>query len=447
MELLTPIGLTALGIAPFIVALYFLRRRHPPRVVASLQLWSEARIAVLRGRPWERFRPTALLWLQLLALAALALALLRLITLVIGVLLLALVIVLTMILVIACVFVVVIVIAVVVVLLIFSRPPGLHSSSASSSSPIAPLGKRRRPGAAAPPNLEGTRPAQLETGRSRGPQHRNPAPQHPPGAGLSTPSRGRSSYVSEEQATKSSVDDVAAVVQPEGPLRLQTSARGLRRARWCEERGLVIVMRWAWPGERLVAVPHALVLVPRALVSRVGRVANEGVVMVPLGTVVVPDTLAGIVEHARAYVDGSDVLSRGSRARARADSGVRAHHHHNTIRVESHSARFRGGVEDLRDVRPVSRANHISATVQTTVVAPRGSGERTERTSPSTWRTGATLSAGALRGALLTKAAAATKQAERRHIILLLCLSYLARRRWQGAGACGLSLFARTRTS
>lgn len=75
MELLTPLGLLALAGVPAIVALYFLRRKHPPRVVGSLLLWVEARATVLRGRPWERFRPSVLLWLQLLALALVAVAL------------------------------------------------------------------------------------------------------------------------------------------------------------------------------------------------------------------------------------------------------------------------------------------------------------------------------------------------------------------------------------
>ncbi len=75
MELLAPLGLAALVGVPLIVALYFLRRRHPPRLVGSLMLWAEARATVLRGRPWERFRPSVLLWLQLLVLGLVALAL------------------------------------------------------------------------------------------------------------------------------------------------------------------------------------------------------------------------------------------------------------------------------------------------------------------------------------------------------------------------------------
>ena len=75
MELLAPAGLAALVALPAIVALYFLRRRNPPRVIGSLLLWTGARAQVLRGRPWERFRPTTSLWLQLLAAAALAMAL------------------------------------------------------------------------------------------------------------------------------------------------------------------------------------------------------------------------------------------------------------------------------------------------------------------------------------------------------------------------------------
>lgn len=77
MELLQPLGWLALLGAPVIVALYFLRKRRPPRVVGSLLLWSQARRDALRGRPWDRFRPSALLWIQLLVLLGLALAALR----------------------------------------------------------------------------------------------------------------------------------------------------------------------------------------------------------------------------------------------------------------------------------------------------------------------------------------------------------------------------------
>ncbi len=77
MELLTPLGLIALVGVPAIIALYILRQRKPPRVVGSLWLWQQAHVEISRGRPWEKFRPSALLWLQLLAMIALALALSR----------------------------------------------------------------------------------------------------------------------------------------------------------------------------------------------------------------------------------------------------------------------------------------------------------------------------------------------------------------------------------
>jgi hypothetical protein len=77
MELLQPLGWWALLGAPVIVALYFLRQRRPPQVVGSLLLWSMARRDALRGRPWDRFRPSLLLWLQLLVLLGLTAALLR----------------------------------------------------------------------------------------------------------------------------------------------------------------------------------------------------------------------------------------------------------------------------------------------------------------------------------------------------------------------------------
>lgn len=77
MELLQPLGLIALAGLPVIVALYILRQRRPPQVVGSLMLWRQAHVEVVRGRPWERFRPTLLMWLQLLAMTLIALALAR----------------------------------------------------------------------------------------------------------------------------------------------------------------------------------------------------------------------------------------------------------------------------------------------------------------------------------------------------------------------------------
>ncbi|MEL6177773.1 MAG: vWA domain-containing protein [Myxococcota bacterium] len=77
MELLQPLGLIALISVPPIVALYFLRQRRPPRKVGSLMLWRLARNRVYRGRPWEKFRPSLLLLLQVLAAVLVALALAR----------------------------------------------------------------------------------------------------------------------------------------------------------------------------------------------------------------------------------------------------------------------------------------------------------------------------------------------------------------------------------
>jgi len=77
MELLQPLGLIALISLPLIVALYFLRQRRPPRRVGSLMLWQKARQQVFRGRPWERFRPSWLLFLQILVATGIALALAR----------------------------------------------------------------------------------------------------------------------------------------------------------------------------------------------------------------------------------------------------------------------------------------------------------------------------------------------------------------------------------
>lgn len=77
MDLLQPWGWAALLAAPGIVALYFLRQRRVPRVVGSLWLWEQARRDAQRGRPWDRFRPSALMWLQLMVVVGLALALAR----------------------------------------------------------------------------------------------------------------------------------------------------------------------------------------------------------------------------------------------------------------------------------------------------------------------------------------------------------------------------------
>ena len=64
-------GLLALGVH---LALYFLRARHPPRVVSSLMLWRKVAQAAGEGRAFRIPRLPPLFLLEALALAALALA-------------------------------------------------------------------------------------------------------------------------------------------------------------------------------------------------------------------------------------------------------------------------------------------------------------------------------------------------------------------------------------
>jgi hypothetical protein len=77
MSLLVPAaGLLAITL-PAIVALYFLRIRRPTRVVPALHLWP-ARVEDRQANvPWQRLRPSWLLFLQLLAAALLVAAALQ----------------------------------------------------------------------------------------------------------------------------------------------------------------------------------------------------------------------------------------------------------------------------------------------------------------------------------------------------------------------------------
>ncbi len=77
MTFLAPLGLLAGLLAIPLVALYFLRIRRQRVVVPSLLLWQELAAAERLATPFERFRRSVLLWLQLLLLALIALALAR----------------------------------------------------------------------------------------------------------------------------------------------------------------------------------------------------------------------------------------------------------------------------------------------------------------------------------------------------------------------------------
>src|SRR5438309_10015057 len=59
---------------PAIVALYFLRIRRPTRIVPALHLWPNQIRDRQSNVPWQRLRPSWLLFLQLLAVAVLVAA-------------------------------------------------------------------------------------------------------------------------------------------------------------------------------------------------------------------------------------------------------------------------------------------------------------------------------------------------------------------------------------
>jgi Ca-activated chloride channel homolog len=75
--LASPAALAALGLAIPILLTYMLRTRRPRQVVPSTFLWGEATKNVAATRPFQRLRPSILLFLQLALLAALVLALAR----------------------------------------------------------------------------------------------------------------------------------------------------------------------------------------------------------------------------------------------------------------------------------------------------------------------------------------------------------------------------------
>ena len=74
MTFLAPLA-ALLGLTvPAIIALYFLKIRRPTRVVPALHLWPSQIRDRQANVPWQRLRPSWLLFLQLLAAATLVAA-------------------------------------------------------------------------------------------------------------------------------------------------------------------------------------------------------------------------------------------------------------------------------------------------------------------------------------------------------------------------------------
>lgn len=74
MSLANPAGLLLLLLAIPIIALHILRPRRTEQVVSSTMLWERMDRPVTSAVPWQRFTPSWLLFLQLLAVALLAIA-------------------------------------------------------------------------------------------------------------------------------------------------------------------------------------------------------------------------------------------------------------------------------------------------------------------------------------------------------------------------------------
>src|SRR5438128_9307079 len=71
MSFLAPAAAVLALTLPAIVALYFLRIRRPTRVIPALHLWPDQIRDRQANVPWQRLRPSWLLFLQLLAAAVL----------------------------------------------------------------------------------------------------------------------------------------------------------------------------------------------------------------------------------------------------------------------------------------------------------------------------------------------------------------------------------------
>ena len=74
MTFANPAALGLLALAIPIVLLHVLRPRREQRTVPSTYLWEAVARPVSAARPWQRLRPSWLLFLQLLAVALLAVA-------------------------------------------------------------------------------------------------------------------------------------------------------------------------------------------------------------------------------------------------------------------------------------------------------------------------------------------------------------------------------------
>src|SRR6202158_6585646 len=77
MTVLAPLAAVLPLTLPVIIALYFLKIRRPPRVVPALHLWPSQIRDRQANVPWQRLRPSWLLFLQLLAAATLVAAALQ----------------------------------------------------------------------------------------------------------------------------------------------------------------------------------------------------------------------------------------------------------------------------------------------------------------------------------------------------------------------------------
>lgn len=77
MELLTPLGLAALGLVPPLVLLYFLKLKRVPVEISSSLLWAKALLDARANAPFQRLRRNLLLLLQILMLILIAFALAR----------------------------------------------------------------------------------------------------------------------------------------------------------------------------------------------------------------------------------------------------------------------------------------------------------------------------------------------------------------------------------